>query len=94
MQAWEVGWLGPHGGEWRGPWGPWPLSRWLCGAAWLGGPGLLDGAGGRVQWGLSLGSPRSVLLAGGPQPDSAQALAMPQLLTSVRSSAPLLNRRV
>lgn len=25
--------------------GPWPLSRWPCGAAWLGGPGLLDGAG-------------------------------------------------
>lgn len=44
MQAWEVGWLGPHGGEWRGPRGPWLPSRWSCGAAWLGGPGLLDGA--------------------------------------------------
>ena len=43
MQAWEVGWLGPHGGEWRGPRGPWPPSRWSCGAAWRGGPGLLGG---------------------------------------------------
>ena len=96
MQVWEVGWLGPHRGEWRGPRGPWPPSRWSCGAAWRGGPGLLGGAcagwsahlgllgaaGSRVLWGVSLGS---------PQPDSAQALGMPQLLTLVWFSTTLLD---
>ena len=43
---------------------------------------LLGAVGSRVLWGVSLGS---------PQPDSAQALRMPQLLTLVWFSTTLLD---
>lgn len=58
----------------------------VAGRAWAAGwsahLGLLGAAGSRVLWGVSLGS---------PQPDSAQALGMPQLLTLVWFSTTLLD---